>query len=96
MVNHGIRSHAVLSEILPTNDLKVKLGTTITFKFKTSEEDDYEIFIVNNKGKEIHSLEISLQDLMGEASYQTSEKGLFYWSIENIDETLHTGKFIID
>lgn len=94
---------SAVNEITRDNDLTIihtpEVGEIISqdrfvkFEWKTSKYALNKIKIINNKGEEIYS-----SKMLSSNSYLLNRKlspGLYYWKLEEEDEVIYVGKFII-
>jgi hypothetical protein len=80
--------------ISPDTDEKYRRNDTIRFEWRSGQEDEFSLEIVNNKGNIVASLE-PVKSTLREFNARSLSPGLYYWKLFDHDNLVYTGKFRI-
>jgi hypothetical protein len=67
----------------------------ILFQWKTDEQRDFYIEILDNQKRKVHQATIQKGQMSYALKPDTLSAGLYYWKLLDAEELLHTGKFIV-
>ena len=91
LISQEIRSNYSLKVISPVPNAEMK-GKEIVFMWKTNLTENVFLEIYNNKEKRIYSSGTKNNQLIVE---NTLKPGLYYWKLENEENLLYVGKFLV-
>ncbi len=83
---------AGVEALSPSNSQRFQPGSKVTFQWQQQTPESLQLILLDNRGKELLRQEIAAGNFEWKAP---NRPGLYYWKLENAEELLHVGKFLL-